>query len=179
MMVDYGTVAIAAITALAGWGGSVIAGGFRMRELRRSHGRDDSALLRTKVEELFVELDALQAAASQQIVTAMGILDRRDPAGATVEKFNLGRIRSLVTLYFPALAAAVATYDAKCGALIKTLRADLQDPDMDKITAMYGHVVQAGQLTSNLCEELRGSLTDGAGVIGASIRGAGASIRLR
>lgn len=178
MMVDHGTVAIAAITALAGWGGSVIAGGFRMRELRKAHGRDDSALMRTKVEELFVELDAIQAAASQQIVTAMGILDRRDPAGATIEKFNLGRIRSLVTLYFPNLARMVATYDAKCGELIRTLRTDLQDPDMDKITAMYGHVAQAGQLTSNLCEELRGALTDEAEAIGASIRGAGASIQL-
>lgn len=63
-MTDYGTVAIAAITALARWGGSVIAGGFRMRELDKSHARDDMALMRTKVDELFSELDLIQIVAS-------------------------------------------------------------------------------------------------------------------
>jgi len=169
-MDDYSTAAIAAITALAGWGGSVITGSFRMRELNKAHKRDDAALMRAKVDELFSELDALQNLASEQIVTAVGVLDRRDAADAKIEKLNLGRIRSLVTLYLPDLAASVATYDEKCNELIKTLRADLQNKDMDNISASFGHVVLAGQLTTNLCNELRGLLTDKASEIGASIR---------
>lgn len=100
----------------------------------------------------------------------MGVLQRRDAAGATTEKFKLGRMRSLVALYFPELAAALATYDEECSRLARTLRADLQDAGMDKLTAMYGHIVQAGQATSNPCDELRGLLTEKAGAIGISIR---------
>ncbi len=169
-MDDYSTAAIAAITALAGWGGSVITGGFRMRELKKAHKRDDATLMRAKVDELFSELDALQNLASEQIVTAVGILNRRDAADAKIEKFNLGRIRSLVTLYLPELAASVATYDEKCNELLKTLRADLQNDDMDNMSATFGHVVLAGQLTTNLCNELRGLLTEKASEIGAPIR---------
>lgn len=169
---DYSTALIAAVTAMAGWGGSVITGGFRTRELGKSHKRDDAALMRAKVDELFSELDALQNLASEQIVTAVGVLNRRDVADAKIEKLNLGRIRSLVTLYLPDLAASVAAYDEKCNELIKTLRADLQNTDMDNKTATFGHVVLAAQLTTNLCNELRGLLTEKAGEIGASIRNA-------
>lgn len=171
-MADYSTALIAGITALAGWGGGFITGSFRMWELGKSHQRDDAALMRSSVGELFSELDLLQNLASQQIVTAIGILDRRDATGAKIEKFNLGRIRSLVALYFPDLAAVVANYDEKCSELIMTLRADLQNEGMDKMSAMYGHVVQAGQLTTNLCEDMRRLLTKKASEISASIRGA-------
>lgn len=171
-MVDYSTALIAAITAMAGWGGSVIAGGFRTRELSQSQKREDAAQMREKVDKLFSELDALQNLLSEQIVTAVGILDRKDAAGAKIEKLNLGRVRSLVSLYFPDLAAMVTVYDDNCNELIRTLRADLQNEDMDKMTAMYGHVVRVGQVTSNLCNELQISLTKRAGEIGASIRDA-------
>ncbi|MBY0284325.1 MAG: hypothetical protein K2W81_10220 [Sphingomonas sp.] len=169
-MVDYSTALIAAITAMAGWGGSVITGRFRTRELSQSQRRDDAALMRAKVDELFSELDALQNVSSEQIVVAISILDRKDAAGAKIEKLNLGRIRSLVSLYFPDLAAMVTVYDENCNGLIRTLRADLQNEGMDKMTAMYGHVIQASQLTSNLCNELRVSLTKSATKIGTSIR---------
>lgn len=171
-MIDYSTALIAAVTAMAGWGGSVITGGFRTRELRQSQTREDAALMRAKVDELFSEIDALQNLSSEQIVTAVGILDRRDAVNAKIEKLNLGRIRSLVTLYFPDLAAIVAVYDKDCNELIRKLRADLQNEGMDKMTAMYGHVVQVAQVTSNLCNELRILLTEKTSEIGATIRNA-------
>lgn len=171
-MVDYGTVAIATITALAGWGGGVITGGFRMQELSKTHVRDDAVLVRAKVEELFCELDAIQSVASQQIVIAMRVLDRGKATGVTIEKFNLGKVRSLVSLYFPDLSATLSEYDKKCEELVLTLRADLQNEDMNKMTAMYGHVIMAGQVTSNLIEKLRVLLADQAHKIGGPIRSA-------
>jgi hypothetical protein len=169
-MADYSTALIAAITAFAGWGGSVITSGFRMRELGKTHKRDDAALMRVKVDELFSELDALQNLASEQIVTAVAVLNRKDVADAKIEKLNLGRIRSLVTLYLSDLAVAITAYDEKCDELIRALRADLQNEGMDNTTATFGHVILAGQLTTNLCNELRGLLTEKASEIGASIR---------
>lgn len=169
-MADWETVAIATITALAGISGSVIAGQFRIREQAKSHRRDDASLIRSKVEELFSELDAIQAASSQQMVSALEMLNRKEPIGKPFEKFNLGRTRSLATLYFPALATALQVYDTKCDELIRNLRIDLQNEDMDNTTAMFGHVILAAQLTSNLCNEIRQLLNTEADQVGASIR---------
>ena len=175
-MADWETVAIATITALAGISGSVIAGQFRIREQAKSHRRDDASLIRSKVEDLFSELDAIQAASSQQMVAAVEMLNRKEVVGKPFEKFNLGKTRSLATLYFPALAAALNAYDTKCDELILQLRSDLQNEDMDNMTAMYGHVILAGQITSNLCNEVRQLLNAEAAQVGASIRNSISSV---
>ena len=146
-MADYSTALIAAITVMAGWGACVIAGSFRTRELNHSQRREDAALTRAKVDELFSELDALQTLSSEQIVTAVGILERREAADSKIEKINLGRIRSLATIYFPHFAAMITVYDENCIKLLKTLRTDIKNEGIDKINAMYDHIVEAGQLT--------------------------------
>lgn len=98
------------------------------------------------------------------------MLNRKEVGGKPFEKFNLGKTRALATLYFPALANALNAYDTKCDELIKQLRSDLQNKEMDNMTVMYGHVILAAQLTSNLCNEVRQLLNAEAAHVGASIR---------
>lgn len=167
-MTDFGTVAIAAITALAGIGGSIILGHYNMKALAKTHRRDDAAHFRDKVQALFSELDAVQDASSKQIPLAMAMANGAAPE-KPIEAVNLGRVRAIVTLYFPELQGALVTLSDREAAATAAIRKSIENGN-NPIVAGGQFALEQSVYVSALCRELREALPATANVIGASVR---------
>ena len=166
-MVDWSTVLIAAISGGAGLAGSVIAGHFNLKALRMGHRNDDVVSIRAKVEELYAELDHIQELSNESAVRAMAAIKAQ---GVPQEKFgtiNLGKIRSIVGLYFPKCQAAIDAFDQEDIEDVKALRADFKS---DPLTAGFGYMLVQCAGRSKMCHEMRKLLECEANMVGKSVR---------
>ncbi len=177
-MVDWSTVLIAAISAGAGLGGSVIAGHFNLRVVTKSHRRDDVALIRAKVEELYAELDYVQNLSNVSAAGAMAAINAQAAPQEKFDTINLGKIRSIVGLYFPTCQTAIGAFDQQAAENAKTLRVDLEEKKLNPLTAGFSYLLLECQSRTRMCGELRELLDKQADVIGKSVRdGLVASLR--
>jgi hypothetical protein len=167
-MADWSTVVIAAITALAGMGGSIIAGRYNLRVLSKTHRRDDAAQFRHAVDALFLELDAVPEASSRQVPLALTMANGALPE-RSLEPVNLGRVRAIVTLYFPDLHNALDTLSERENAATVALRTSIQK-GVNPLVAGGQFALEQSVYVSALCRDLRESLPEKAKEIGASVR---------
>lgn len=168
-MVDWSTVVIAAISAGAGLAGSIIAGHFNLKGLGMSHRRDDDAMIRTKAEDLYVELDRLQEVNNVVTIRAMAAMNSKS-APEPFPVINLGKARALVGLYFPECLPALEKYDTEGHERAKSLRDDLKEQKMDVSTAMLSYALLDSQGMLQMCRDAQTLLDKQVGLIGKSAR---------
>lgn len=169
-MADISTVLIAAISAGAGLAGSVIAGHFNLKALGLTHKRDDVATIGAKVEELYAELDRIQDAANQFSLRAMTAIHNKETEQPKIDTINLGKVRAIVGLYFPACLAPLGEFDARAAEHGKILRTDLKEKTLSPMEAACGYVLLECTSLVRLCGDMRGLLGAEAGVVGQSVR---------
>jgi hypothetical protein len=168
-MVDYATILIAAISAGAGLGGSIIAGYLSLKAVRLSHRREDSALVRSKVEELFAELDRVQALSHILSARALKEMNAETPSQDQFEQINLGKIRSIAGMYFPECKTAIASFDAEYAKVYKEVRELFKNHPPDLMKKSYGLISLEFGFMAKMCRDIRGILERNAEIIGASI----------
>ena len=168
-MVDCATVLIAAISAGAGLAGSFIAGHFSLKALSMGHRKDDVVSLRVKVEELYAELDHIQNLSNSTMALAAPALKAHAAPQEKFDVINLGKIRSIVGLYFPSCQTAIDAFDKQEVEDAKALRAKIED---DPVTASFSFILIQCAHISKMCREMRDLLGKEAKAIGISVRGA-------
>lgn len=171
-MVDYATVLIAVISAGAGLGGSIIAGNFSLKSVRLMHRRDDDALVRSKVEELYAELDRVQALSNVLAARAMKEMNAEVPSGEQFEQINLGRIRAVVSMYFPNCKVVIEDFDKEKIGNDKEIRKIFEDPKADLLKQSYKWASVDFVMVGSMCRNIRERLENEAETIGLSVRGA-------
>lgn len=169
-MADYATVLIAAITAGAGLGGGLIAGRFNLKALVMSHRRDDAVSIRAKVEELYAELDHIENMSAEMSAQVMNAIGKQDAPAERFQTINLGKVRAIVALYFPACQPAFEAFDQRSTENARLLRASLEKKDRDPSFPLYEHVLLESQSRQRLCGELREFLGKEAEQLGKAIR---------
>ena len=167
-MVDYSTVLIAAISASAGLAGSVIAGHFNLKTLSNAHRKDDEVSIRIKVEELYAELDHIQELSNVSAVRALTAINANASPQEKFDAINLGKVRSIVGLYFPTCQAAIDAFDKQDIVDVEALRANFTN---DPLTAVFSYMLVQCAGRSKMCLEMRDLLGKEAEVIGLSVRG--------
>ena len=165
-MADWTTVCIALITAGAGLGGSIIAVHFSMKSVTKTHEREDRVTLEGKVEELFTLLDDVKLVGSQISSRALIALNANAAPAEPLPAANLGRVRSLVGLYFPACAPALSAFDTRSAANTEFLRAAIQAAEVTPLQAGFQHALLEGQSIVRLGDDLRVLLSAQARQIG-------------
>lgn len=165
-MADWTTVCIALITAGAGLGGSVIAGHFSMKSVTKTHEREDRVTLEDKVEELFTLLDDVKLVGSKISSKALIALNANAAPAEPLPVSNLGKVRSLVGLYFPSCAPALIAFDARSAENTGALRAAIQAAEVTPLQAGFQHALLEGQSLVRLGDDLRVLLSAQARQIG-------------
>ncbi|MCC6827781.1 MAG: hypothetical protein IT550_06085 [Novosphingobium sp.] len=166
-MADVWTALIAGITGAAGLSGGFVAGKFNLKSVAKTHRRDDLAALRGKFEELYAELDHVQNLSnslSAQIMVAMN--DKKAPSQPT-EPVNLGKIKSIVRLYFPTCEPAIAALEQREVEETKKLR---DGNKADPISAFLFYAMHQNASTLRMCSDVRDLLAAQAENIGRSVR---------
>lgn len=167
-MTDWGTVAIAAISALAGVGGSAVAGRYSMKALDETHTRDDSAKLRDQVHTLFQELDAIEEINSRNVQRGTIMVGGHAPE-TPLEAVNFGNVRAITSLYFPNMNPILEKFTQREIEASKALRKGLEDGGKPMVGGGLFALERAAYITA-LCSELRAELSAESAKIGASIR---------
>ena len=168
-MADCATVLIAAISASAGLAGSVIAGQFNLKALSKAHSKDDAVSIRIKVEELYAELDNIQDLSNVSAVKALTAINAKAAPQERFDAINLGKVRSIVGLYFPECQVAIDAFDKQDIEDVKALRADFEN---DPLTAGFSYILVQCAGRSKMCREMRDLLGKEAKAIGISVSGA-------
>jgi hypothetical protein len=175
-MVDNSTVLIAAISAGAGLAGSVVVGHFSLRGLGLAHRREDAAAIRMKAEELYGELDRLQAQGGVVSVHALVAMQTKQGSPDQFPPLDLGKMRALAGLYFPECLPPVREYDAFVMENARALRAEIKKGDVDQLIAGFGYVAADAQAVVMMCRQVRAKLDAQVGSLGESVRN---SVRTR
>ncbi len=166
-MADEWTALIAAISGAAGLGGGLIAGRFNLKAVAKTHRRDDLATLRDKFEEMYVQLDRVENLSNETSSSALVAMNANSMPKERLAPIDLGKIRSIVQLYFPTCQPAVDALDQRETEGVKKLRADLKD---NPVAANLMHVITQCYSISKMCRDVRELLTAQANEIGKSVR---------
>lgn len=164
-MADWATVAIALISASAGFGGNALQNWVTWKSQAKKQISDDAAQVRQKLEEFFLLIDELESGAAKTYENCTKFLI--DPDGIEKSKpINLGKIRSFVHLYFPSCEKPLRDHDERGGARIKAFRdAKKREPQHFAIALM-----EYADSLYQLSAELRGCAIPIASKAGETVR---------
>ena len=166
-MTDVWTALIAAISGAAGLGGGLIAGRFNLKAVAKTHRRDDLATLRDKFEEMYAELDRVQDLSNVTSSRALVAMNAKKMPDEKPDAINLGKIRSIVQLYFPTCQPAIDALDQREIEDVKKLRADLKD---NPVAATLMHLITQCYSISKMCRDMRELLAAQGKEVGKSVR---------
>jgi hypothetical protein len=166
-MADVWTALIAAISGAAGLSGGFVAGKFNLKSVAKTHRRDDLAALRGKFEELCAELDRVQNLSNSSSVRAVTAMNEKKAPSEPMEPVNLGKIKSIVRLYFPTCEPAIAALERREFEETKKLRDGIK---ADPMSAVLGYALLQNASTLRMCSDVRDLLAAQAENIGRSVR---------
>ena len=157
---------------MAAWGGTFLQHGFGERARKRTERRDDLAVLRVKVEELFLEIDRLDNQAAKANVQYLMDIQKGVSRESPEDQISIGKIRSYVSLYFQDCTDCIAGFDERAAKNLAMLRDNLQNKEFGTQSAIVLSIAQGTQNFGILSRDIRVRLAAIATSTGASIRGA-------
>lgn len=137
-MADWTAIIIAALGIAGTLAATILANKNERKRHKEADRREDAATLRLKLEELYAEVERLEAVASDISLFAMRMATGVKPDSA-LPSLELARVRSSINLYFPECREALAEYDRQIAEDLKTMRQQVKEsanPQEEAITTV-------------------------------------------
>jgi hypothetical protein len=157
-MNDLATVAIALISAGAALGGTLIQDVLRKRAQNEVNERADKELLRTKLEQIFSEIDRIENQSAKLAAQYLLDLQQGRSRDAVEDQIALGTIRSYVAVYFPSCAPCLLKFDEEKRQRMASFASLVTQPDANVKLATIEFTVDVTRGYGKLAEELRKAL---------------------